>query len=391
VDPGKLKQVLYNFLSNAVKFTPEGGRITVRTRAEADSLFRLEVQDTGIGIKEADLPRLFVEFQQLDASAAKAYPGTGLGLALTRRIVEAQGGSVGVESTAGQGSRFFAVLPRVPAGSQAAPAPALAPLPRPAAAGSPSILVIEDDTDERRWLAETLRGAGYHVETASTGRDALRLCGTRSYDGITLDILLSDMSGWDVLRAIRGEGANRDTPIIIVTVVAERGLAAGVAIHDFLTKPVRAEDLMGSLERAGVRPAGQRPILVVDDQAQARKLMETTLLGFGYQSRGAASAEEGLRLCAAEPPAAVILDLLMPDMDGFEFLERFRRTSAGRGTPVIVWTAKDLTSDDQVRLAASAHAVVLKGEAGTRSLMEELHACVGPPAPATGAGAAHGG
>jgi len=162
VDPAKLKQVLYNYLSNALKFTPEGGRVVVRARTEDALHFRVEVEDTGIGIRPEDMKRLFVEFEQLDAGLTKAYPGTGLGLALTKRIVEAQGGRVGVESAPGRGSRFFAVLPRVTA------TPALAsearpkgPAPRP---GSPRVLVVEDDPEEQSWLSVTLAAAGYAVE-----------------------------------------------------------------------------------------------------------------------------------------------------------------------------------------------------------------------------------
>jgi PAS domain S-box-containing protein len=376
VDPGKLKQVLYNYLSNALKFTPDGGRVAIRASGEDADQFRLEVEDSGIGIRAEDVSRLFVEFQQLDASVAKAYPGTGLGLALTKRIVEAQGGQVGVRSTPGKGSLFFAVLPRVTPGAQPVQAATVPRLVRP---GAPSILVIEDDNRDRAWLVETLVSAGYAVEVAATGQAALELCRQRAFDGITLDLLLPDMSGWQVLRELRSGGPNQRTPAFVVTVVAEKGIGAGYAIHDYLVKPLRAEALLSSLQRGGILPAGSRSILVVDDDPQARKLMETTLQGLGYHSRAAASAEEGLRVAGDVAPAAVVLDLLMPEMDGFEFLERFRRMPAGRATPVIVWTAKDLTAEDYGRLAASAQAVVLKSEGGVGPLIAELRTCIAPP------------
>ena len=246
-------------------------------------------------------------------------------------------------------------------------------------AGSPTLLVIEDDPRERKWLVETLSAAGYAVELAATGKDAIEKCRQAPYDGITLDLLLPDMGGWDVLKAIRAEGLNRTTPTVVVTVVAEKGVGAGFAIHDFLSKPVRSEDLLASLRSAGLRPTVGRPVLVVDDDPRARRLMETMLQGIGYPSMEAASAEEGLGLAARERPAAVILDLSMPGMDGFEFLERFRAMPAGRGTPVIVWTVKDLTTADLGRLAASAQAIVLKG--GTERLIEELRSHV--PLPGT--------
>jgi CheY-like chemotaxis protein len=373
IDPGKLKQVLYNYLSNALKFTREGGRVTVRAKVEDAESFRLEVEDTGIGIRPEDIARLFSEFQQLDASASKAYQGTGLGLALTKRIVDAQGGHIGVTSTPGEGSTFFAVLPKT---ARAAVVEAPSAPPRPRASG-PTLLVIEDDTKERAWLVETLGEAGYAVEIATTGAEAIALCAQRPFDGITLDLLLPDMGGWDVLKAIRSGGPNHATPTIVVTVVVERGVGAGYAIHDYLPKPVRADDLVASLSRAGLRPPLGRPVLVVDDDPKARRLMETTLQSIGYPSIEAASAEEGLRLARTREPSAVILDLGMPGMDGFEFLERFRAMSAGRGTPVIIWTVRDLTADDHARLAASAQAVVLKG--GTGRLIEELRTHVAIP------------
>jgi PAS domain S-box-containing protein len=371
-DPGKLKQVLYNYLSNALKFTPDEGRVTVRVRPEGPDAFRLEVEDTGIGIRPEDLGRLFMEFQQLDASTAKKYQGTGLGLALTKRIVEAQGGQVGVRSAPGQGSVFSAVLPRVQravAGSEPSPE---AP-PRPALRrGAPTVLIIEDDAAERAWLAETLGRAGYGVESAATGAEALAKSQTQGFDAITLDLLLPDMSGWEVLRAIRGTGPNADVPVVVVTMVAEKGTGAGFRIHDFLVKPVQAEELLASLHGAGVPPEARGPVLVVDDDPKALKLAEATLARSGYRPICRQDGEAGLLAAAEDHPAAVVLDLLMPGMDGFQFLERFRASPHGRRTPVIVWTVKDLTPQERGQLQASAQSIVEKSQGGMTSLLEEL-------------------
>jgi len=376
LDPGKLKQVLYNYLSNALKFTPDEGRVVVRVRREDADRFRLEVEDSGIGIEARDLGRLFTEFQQLDSGSSKKYGGTGLGLALTKRLVEAQGGRVGVRSTPGRGSLFFAVLPLVASKVQAPQPEEEVPA---AGEGAPAILVIEDDNKDRAGLVETLASAGYFVKVASNGQEALQQCSERTFDGITLDLLLPDMGGWDVLRRIRSQGQNAGTPVIVNTVVAEKSAGAAFAIHDYLVKPLRAEDLLASLQRAGIVPLSERPILVVDDDAAARKLMEATLEGLGYRPIAVSSGAEGLEAVSVEPPAAVILDLLMPKMDGFEFLEALRNTSVGRVTPVIVWTVKDLTAQDHASLAASAQAVVLKSDGGTGRLLEELEKYVPPP------------
>ena len=375
-DAAKLKQVLYNYLSNALKFTPEEGRVTIRVTPESDQDFRIEVEDTGIGIGAADLDKLFVEFQQLDASPAKRHSGTGLGLALTKRLVEAQGGRVGVTSTPGVGSGFFAVLPRTPR-TIAEPEPAQ----RRAAAGAnaPTVLVIDDDARDRSWLVHTLARAGYSVESAPTGAAGLTLCRSRRFDAITLDLLLPDDSGLEVLRSLRAEGLNRDTPVIVVTVVAEKGAAAGFRVHDVLVKPVVVDHLLASLKRARLAPDDSRPILVIDDDPRALKLAGKTLQQLGYRAVCRSDAKSALQAARESPPAAVILDLMMPEIDGFEFLKRFRRTAAGRRTPVIVWTVKDLTRRERQRLEASAQAIVVKSDGGA-ALVEELGAYVSPGA-----------
>ena len=245
-DPGRLKQVLYNYLSNALKFTPEGGRITLRIGSEDDGHFRLEIEDQGIGIKPEDQERLFVEFEQLDASVAKKYGGTGLGLALTRRIVEAQGGRVGVESQPGRGSRFFAILPR-----QATTA-SLPPLPVPSRGAS--VLIVEDDPQDRAVLAHGLTAAGFAVETVGTGAAAIERCRGRALAAVLLDLILPDLPGIDVLKDIRGATAHRRAPIIAISGTPAE-TAADWPLDAFVAKPIRIEDVLATLARAGIVPA----------------------------------------------------------------------------------------------------------------------------------------
>ena len=372
LDPAKLKQVLYNYLSNALKFTPDEGRVILRALPEGAERFRIEVEDTGIGIRREDMGRLFVEFQQLDASAAKKYAGTGLGLALTRRIVEAQGGEVGVRSTPGAGSVFFAVLPRTTQGV-AEPEDTATPLDSgiPAASG-PSVLVIEDEAADRAWLARMLVAEGFAVEAVASGAAAIARCRERSFDLITLDLILPDMAGWDALTAIRAEHPDRNTPVIVVTVVAETGAAIGFWIRDFLVKPVKREQLIASLEAIGLARNQTRTVLVVDDEAADRKLAEEVLRGAGYTVVSAADGAEGLRMAGELRPAVVLLDLMMPEIDGFQFLERFRRSIHGRHTPVIVWTVQDLTLAQRAELQAAAQGVVQKGASSATQLLDEL-------------------
>jgi len=378
LDPARLKQVLYNYLSNAIKFTNEGGHVRVRVRRDGTEMFRVEVEDDGIGIAESDLGRLFVEFQQLDAGATKRHSGTGLGLALTKRIVEAQGGSVGVKSKPGHGSLFFATLP-LRVDSIAVPnAPDL--VLRGQDGASTVVLVIEDDPRDRALLVQTLHRAGYGVEVAVNGVQALSYAAGRVFDAITLDLLLPDMTGLDVLHRVRNEGKNRDTPVIVVTVVADRGMVGGFAVHDYLPKPINGADLVASLQRGGVSGDDRVPILVVDDDPTALKLMEAALRPLGGEVGCFTSGEAALAAAHAGPPRAIVLDLLMPEMDGFEFLARLRQDPMNQTTPVIVWTMKEITSEDRDRLRRLAQTVITKA-GGTLTLVEQIRALIHRPHP----------
>jgi protein-histidine pros-kinase len=383
LDPGKLKQVLYNYLSNAIKFTNDEGRIRVVAAPEGAKAFRIEVADTGIGIKPDDIAKLFIEFQQLDATPTKQYPGTGLGLALSKKIVEAQGGKVGVNSVWGKGSTFFAILPR---DFDSPPsAVELAILAHP---DVPTLLVVEDDPKERAWLAETLARAGYNVETASNGTRALALCRERRFDVITLDLILPDISGQDLLSKIRHGDLNRETPVIVVTVLAGNTAAIGYRVSEFLMKPVNEADLLTALNRTGIAPDNSPKILCVDDDPKSLKLAEIALVSGGYIPLCESDGRAALKVVEQARPAAIILDLLMPGMDGFEFMEQFRRRPDSSAIPVIIWTVKDLTAEDRARLQASVQGVVIKGHSGTAQLFEELEKYV--PRPRAAPEARHG-
>jgi signal transduction histidine kinase len=253
IDPARLKQVAYNYLSNALKFTPDGGSVILRVRPDGIERFRLEVQDTGIGIAAEDLGRLFVEFQQLEAGVSKRHQGTGLGLALTRRLVESQGGTVGVKSTVGKGSTFHACLPRHAIVFPRTQTPRVFTPVRPDAR---TVLVVEDDVRDQVQLVAALESGGYAVDLASTGADAIERWRARSYDAATIDLLLPDMSGIELLAALNGAATNDGTPIIVITVVPDARVVAGFSVHDVLPKPLDRDTLLASLARAGV----QRPL-----------------------------------------------------------------------------------------------------------------------------------
>jgi PAS domain S-box-containing protein len=364
IDPARVKQVMYNYLSNAVKFTNENGRVSCLLESDGDS-FRLDVEDTGVGIAPEDMPRLFAEFEQL-ARGNRQGQGAGLGLALTKRLVEGMGGKVAVRSVVGQGSVFSAILPSEPTR-------------RPQGHNVEtrrSVLVVEDNVMEARNLLQTLRQAGYDVEVAHNRADAAALCAARAFDAITLDLLLPDASGWDLLRDIRGAGHNRNTPAVVVSVAAQEGFAALYPIQDCLSKPVQPGRLLEALERAGVASNKDNLVLVVDDDAAACRLMESALQSLGYRSIARPDGEAGLSALEIERPAAVVLDLVMPIVDGFQFLHRMR-AGDGPQPPVIVWTSKDLTGEERRELNALAERIVGKEQFSPEGLAQQLRALIG--------------
>lgn len=372
LDPARLKQVLYNYLSNALKFSAPGSTVEVYATEEPGDKFRIDVVDHGIGIAPADLGKLFREFQQLESGAAKRHQGTGLGLALTKRLVEAQGGSVGVQSELDKGSRFHALLPKrsdLTAGEEEASFV-------PVSGEGRYVLVVEDEATDRNVLVRVLGEAGYRTQTAGTGGLAIAACETQSFDAITLDLLLPDMTGLQVLQRIRQIERSRDTPVLIVSVVAEQGVVRGFPVHDYLTKPIDSQALVRSLRLATSR-VDKGVILVIDDDAAARRLMDAALTSLGYPVVCVEDGQAGLEFITHTRPVGIILDLMMPRMDGFEFLTYLRQSTDFDDVPVIVWTTKDLTHADRSQLGRCAQGTIRKGEVNPTSLVAELERLIG--------------
>jgi len=377
LDRAKLRQVLYNYLSNAIKFTPERGRIAIRVVPDRGDTFRIEVEDSGIGIDAEDLPRLFAEFQQLDAGSAKKYQGTGLGLSLTKRIVEAQGGMVGVRSTPKVGSTFWAILPR-----------SMADAPRPSVSrfedvADPEVLVIEADPRQRGWLAQILREADYDVQSVATGAGAVSLCQQRAFNAITLDLLLPEVSGLEILKRVRATELNRTVPVVAVTVSAEGRRNATFAIQDLLVSP-NDEMVHAALKRATI-PAGAA-ILIVDDDPESLALKVSTLTRLGYHPICRRSREEALAAVENIVPPAIILNLFMPAMHGVELLNDLRGVLATRRVPVIAWSVRDLSEDERRRLQTAAQKTVLRGQSDVEAMLEEFRPYLAHPVPGRDSG-----
>jgi signal transduction histidine kinase/CheY-like chemotaxis protein/HAMP domain-containing protein len=386
-DEGKLKQILYNLVSNAIKFTPEGGAVVV-TAAERTDAVQLTISDTGIGIAAEHHERIFEEFHQVDTGAARRYEGTGLGLSLTRRLVELHGGEIWVESAPSQGSQFHVRLPTTPrpastpgdAGERptngvVAPTAMLDEF-----ASGPLVLVVEDDVRSSSLLAAHLRRAGYRVRFAETGEQALHLARTLRPAAITLDILLPDLDGWEVLRALKSDPETREIPATIVSVVDDQALGYALGAVDYLVKPIEGEALIKTLRRltltTKVREREVR-VLVVDDDPAAVELLTGLLRPLGLTVLTARGGADAIARARAHPPDLVLLDLMMPEVSGFDVVEALRADPQTHSVKIVVVTAKDLTRDDQAALNGRVAAVLRKGDSVTQEVLTWLRDLLG--------------
>jgi len=397
LDAARAKQIIYNLLSNAVKFTPKGGRVTLSAervsqpqpppRADGQGRARgavmpgewlqLTVLDSGIGIAPEDMERIFAEFEQVDSTYARQQEGTGLGLALTRKLVKLHGGEVWAESpgSINQGSRFQVLLPLLgpPAQVERLAGPVMTPATSPVAAmtgrpgpagsaqGRPVVLVVEDDLHACQMMKEYLNNGGYDMAHAATGEDALKLAVTLRPAAITLDILLPDVNGLDVLARLKSNPVTAEIPVLIVSVTDDRQLGMSLGAAEYFVKPVSAEKLLNALARAReITKREIRNVLVVDDEAAARESVKAVLEPRGYRVRASASGEEALRLIAEDPPDVAILDLTMPGMSGFELVTRLRKDPATRQLPICIYTARDLSATEVNWLNGQATAITPK-------------------------------
>jgi signal transduction histidine kinase/DNA-binding response OmpR family regulator len=379
-DLTKVKQSLLNLLSNSCKFTTEGKvRLDVwRSQTEAGAVVCFRVTDTGIGMSEEQIARLFQAFTQADASTTKRFGGTGLGLAITRHFCAMLGGEVTVESTVGKGSTFTIVIP-----DQAAQAPS-APRAEPAVPqpeSGPLILVVDDDPGVLDFLGTALRREGFRVLFARSGEEALREARLHRPDAMTLDVLMPRMDGWAVLATLKADPELRGMPVVMVTVLKERGMAFSLGASDFMTKPIERSDLTAILRRYCSGDSGA--ILLVEDDAAARRMTRRTLEKLGYAVAEAGNGVEGLQwLDSHPPPALVLLDLIMPEMDGFAFLSAVQSRSALRDVPVVVLTAKQLSAEEKELLSGRTAGILSKNATSLKDLAEAVRSCLRRPAAA---------
>ncbi|TNC14431.1 response regulator [Methylobacterium terricola] len=382
-DATKLRQCLINLLSNAAKFT-EGGTITLsaaREHREGGDRLRFTVTDTGIGMSEEQLSRLFQRFTQADASTTRRFGGTGLGLAITRAFARMLGGEITVTSRVGEGTTFTLELPALyeerdpaePGHEDGHPVPDAPAVPT---AGSNLVLVVDDDPATRDLIARFLRRDGFEVATAADGRAGLEAARRLRPRVVLLDVTMPRMDGWAVLRALRADPDFGAIPVIMVTVLDEQNLAFSLGATDYLHKPVEWGALKEAMER--FRPAiHEGPVLVVDDDPDVRERMTTMLTREGWRVASAENGLAGLEAVGVRKPGLVLLDLMMPEMDGFGFLRALRDRPEWRDIPVVVLTAKDITAEDRRRLAGRADRILQKGHLGMADLAATLRGLMG--------------
>jgi signal transduction histidine kinase/CheY-like chemotaxis protein len=360
----RFRQVVLNLLSNAVKFTPDGGQVDVRASIRGQDLVVL-VADTGVGVPAEDRERIFDSFQQ-GTQPSGSVEGTGLGLTLSKRIVETHGGRIWVDSEAGRGSTFGFALPT---GSEER---ALKSVPQvgmdsdlttePAPGPGPTVVVVEDDRRSFDLLRVYLEAAGARVVGARDGAEGLDTARRLSPAGVILDIGLPGIDGWEVLAQLKADRRTAAIPVIVVSMLDERGRGFALGAAEYLVKPVGKEQLLAALYRASPMPSGNHMVVAIDDDPPAIELLRASLEPEGWTVLGAATGQEGLALIREREPSAVLLDLLMPGMDGFEVVEALRADPDTRAVPVLILTSKSMTREDKERLQGRITYVARKTE-----------------------------
>jgi PAS domain S-box-containing protein len=370
-DRVRFKQVLYNLLSNAVKFTGSGGKVEIQTE-DRQNMVRLSVIDNGIGIRAEDQTLIFEEFRQVEGSQ-RAHEGTGLGLAITKRLVEQQGGTIMLESELGRGSDFAVLFPRgVPSTLSGPSACTVRPARAPANEPNPLVLVVDDELAARELLTSYL-APKYRVATADCGRDAVQKAKQLRPHAVILDVLMGKENGFETLVALRKSPETANIPIIILSIVDQKQIGFALGATDYLVKPIPKQVLLDTL-RKYVSPSAMddSAILLIDDDPKSLEVMAETLRSAGYETQSVQSGARALEILSAKVVDAVLLDLLMPGMDGFEVIRHIRSRTELQNLPIFVMTGKSLTSEERALLQSETQALFEKDGSWRKQLITEI-------------------
>jgi len=375
-DERRVRQILLNLVSNAAKFTDEG---FIRVAAEIDGdEVCMSVADTGAGIAQEEIESVFEPFTQIDASTTREHGGTGLGLTISHSFVQLHGGRMWVDSELGEGSTFYFTLPiegppsHVEDMEETDDEVLLRPEKDAEEESGPLVLCVDDDIGVINLYRRYLHMCGYRVFGLTDSRRVLDVAKRLKPYAITLDVMMPQKDGWDVIRELKGDSRTSDIPVIICSIVSEeeRGMSLGAA--DYLVKPIMEDDLVTALDRLDNDPGTHR-VLVVDDHASDRHLLRRMIeTQAGYEVMEASGGEEAITLVEEARPNIIILDLMMPDLDGFSVLEFVKSNEVTRSIPVIVVTAKELTEEDRHRLNHRVETLVQKGVLKQEELLEDM-------------------
>ena len=369
-DTTRFKQILMNLIGNAIKFTPEGGDINLSAHRLND-VVRVEVRDSGPGIPAEEQRQIFEAFYRLGETDKKT-EGTGLGLAITQRLVELHGGKLGLESELGAGSCFYFTLP----GAEATEAREVPKIfgERPAGEFA-RLLVIEDDHAAALLLQSYLTSAGYDVVLCEQPERALEMAAELRPSAVTMDLIMKPVNGWKLLSAFKSDQRTASIPVILVTIVDQRAAGASLGADEYIVKPVKKATLLTAVERClnQLKPIGRtRPILVVEDDAPTREFVAELLSKSGYSVVTAVDGAEARSQIAASLPELVILDLILPDVSGFQLLAEWRTNARTAELPVFVLTSKDLTSEEQEYIRKHTELLLQKQQPWQESLVTQL-------------------
>ncbi|MEO8378117.1 MAG: response regulator, partial [Acidobacteriota bacterium] len=371
-DLAKFKQVLFNLLSNAVKFSPPEQPVTIRAWLDEGAI-TLSVRDEGIGIDPTHHQLIFEEFRQVDGTARREFGGTGLGLALVKRFVELQGGRVSVESHLARGSTFTFTLP---VRSRAA---VVSRVPEADTPLAPRVLVVEDDPNAYELIASALGSAGYLPIRARHGDEALRLARDAHPAAVTLDLVLTGMDGWEVLKRLKSDDATRQLPVVIISMVDNRDLGLALGADDYFVKPVDRARLLERLHAITLRSGnGAKRLLVIDDDLAVHSLLDEELSALGYSVDRAFCGEDGLHAAEERAPDVIILDLMMPGMSGFEVAGALKQNPRTANIPILVLTSKEISHEDRMLLDTRVATFVQKGTSAREQLLTELRRMTTP-------------
>ena len=377
-DQTRVRQIILNLLSNACKFTGNGD---VRVEAARESMNGLDwlilsVSDTGIGMTKEQMARLFREFSQADPSTTRKYGGTGLGLAISRRLCNHMGGDISVESEPGEGSIFTIRLPVESDTTDESTTRRLQPVPVAVAeGGSNTVLVIDDDPTVRQMMRHYLQREGFRVVTAADGEEGLRIAARIVPSVITLDVVMPEKDGWDVLRSLKSDPRLSGIPVIMLSIIDEKNKGYALGASDYVVKPVNRQQLVSVLEKYRMSDSTNR-VLVVEDDPDTRRRLHNMLSEEGWEVDEAENGRLALDRLSDVQPNLILLDLMMPEMDGFEFLVELRNNQQRKTIPVVVVTGADLSDADHRNLNGGVEKILRKSAYSREELFEEVRAVV---------------